>query len=1012
MPIKPLNADDIFISYTRRDASTYANGLADALEKRNLHCYLDALGTEPGADLPESLKRRIRNSQMFVLICTRRSGQRETIRKEIEEFLKTGRKQNIVPVDINGSFYKARWLKLVEGVNPATETNLLALKDGNPTLQVVERIDKQFIFRRADERRQLVERRAKFVLAGLLFFIIVAIGVAGYQSWRAIAETRKAEQATLDARQSLAQAQLAKDAAKAAQDEADRAKGEAETARADATEQKRLADEAARDAEAKTKLADAAAQRARQAEARATTEQARAERERTIAEARALANRSQTSLRQHPLDVPRSTAHAVNSMKKVEAIKVHAVEADTALRESLALFPRRRNIYPYVEGEAVSGVTTVALSPDGQHFAWVSGGKLNVYESGKKKPFRDLDCQCTEVALNNGATLVAAITGDGGLMIYDLKTKVGRALPAYGDSPDQIALSPGGHYLAVTTRLGESDGQHSKMSVVDVSSGKVVKTFDDYIDTPGDRNTGGEASAPGNPSASGGALAGDITSGACDNFNMVINDVAFGPNGNLAVGGEYNIPQGLRRVGRVVVWELGLGGGAAERDLSEADFAAPEIIRQEMGVQAIAPGTDATYFATETGVWKRLPGSSEFEPFARLPRVLTPPFVSYVKALAFGPDGTSLTLLRKIQGDQNSKDNDEEAIEVWDSAGHRDWARVSLTEEATGLTFNPRSELVAAATGEHGTGPARVFNAFDGQEAEGVTFGPGREDGKEWAISPDADFTLSADNKTAIVRDVWGKTEVVVPLDGALGELGPAAISPGGKFFALARADEKGDHFIVVYRSDGRAYRKWNSIPQVGDDFEDPVTMSLSADGRSLAVHYSGGEDIVRVWDVGGGRDISPDSLKSTFYFRSVKIGLSHNGRFLVTTDIDGETTLMDLSEGRRAQWQPLTEEADIRFHVFSRDGSYMALGSEDGVLYVFDLKSSGGAQEIARLKHTGRVTAAAFSDDGKYVVTASSALNRFNTSESYPLRTWLLRPSDLLDEAKARTDSLRNPSR
>ena len=214
MPIRPLNADDIFISYTRRDASTYANGLAKELSKRNLSCYLDALGTEPGVDLPDSLKRRIRNSQMFIVVCTRRAGQRETIRKEIEEFLTTGRKHNIVPVNINDSLRKASWLKLVEGVNPAKEPNLSALRDGNPSTEVIERIDKQFTFRRADERRQLIERRAKRVLAGLIIFIVVSSGVAAYQFRRAIAETRKAEQATLEAQSAQGEANKAKSAAR------------------------------------------------------------------------------------------------------------------------------------------------------------------------------------------------------------------------------------------------------------------------------------------------------------------------------------------------------------------------------------------------------------------------------------------------------------------------------------------------------------------------------------------------------------------------------------------------------------------------------------------------------------------------------------------------------------------------------------------------------------------------------------------------------------------------------
>src|SRR6185436_13542128 len=53
MPFKflqTLGADDIFISYTRLDASTYAAGLADELTKLGFSCFIDKLGTPPARD--------------------------------------------------------------------------------------------------------------------------------------------------------------------------------------------------------------------------------------------------------------------------------------------------------------------------------------------------------------------------------------------------------------------------------------------------------------------------------------------------------------------------------------------------------------------------------------------------------------------------------------------------------------------------------------------------------------------------------------------------------------------------------------------------------------------------------------------------------------------------------------------------------------------------------------------------------------------------------------------------
>jgi hypothetical protein len=90
-------------------------------------------------------------------------------------------------------------------------------------------------------------------------------------------------------------------------------------------------------------LAEAAAQKARAAAGQAKLAQAEAARQQAIADARALANRSGTLLRQHPEEASRSLEYAVASMNKSNGAGFRSVEADTALRESLALIPRLRD---------------------------------------------------------------------------------------------------------------------------------------------------------------------------------------------------------------------------------------------------------------------------------------------------------------------------------------------------------------------------------------------------------------------------------------------------------------------------------------------------------------------------------------------------------------------------------------------------------------------------------------------------------------------------------------------
>src|SRR5437879_12326720 len=121
MFLRTLADDDIFISYTHLDGSTYAAGLADELTKRGFSCFIDRLGTEPGRDLPASLRRKIKGCAMLVVIATKLAGTRQTIEEEIQEFLSTGRRFSIVPVDFDGALYEARWYGLVEGIAPQSE---------------------------------------------------------------------------------------------------------------------------------------------------------------------------------------------------------------------------------------------------------------------------------------------------------------------------------------------------------------------------------------------------------------------------------------------------------------------------------------------------------------------------------------------------------------------------------------------------------------------------------------------------------------------------------------------------------------------------------------------------------------------------------------------------------------------------------------------------------------------------------------------------------------------------
>jgi TIR domain len=207
MRIRPLFSDDIFISYARRDSTTYADGLGDELTKQGFACFSDTLGTEANRTLPPSLRRTIRSCGTLVVIATKWSGTRDAIGDEIDEFLKSGpgRSADIVPIDIDGSLRDANWYPRIEGIAPAVETNQKALDDGNPSPGVVSRIVKSFRYRRRSERLRRWTRGIAIVLFTLIATSVVAAFVARRQLARArVATTVADRQEAIAAARSLA----------------------------------------------------------------------------------------------------------------------------------------------------------------------------------------------------------------------------------------------------------------------------------------------------------------------------------------------------------------------------------------------------------------------------------------------------------------------------------------------------------------------------------------------------------------------------------------------------------------------------------------------------------------------------------------------------------------------------------------------------------------------------------------------------------------------------------------
>ncbi|HEX8147088.1 MAG TPA: hypothetical protein VF591_07920 [Pyrinomonadaceae bacterium] len=1021
--LKTLDADDIFISYSRLDGEAYLTGLEAALSSRDFSCFTDKLGTDAGRVPPETLYRKIGLCKTLVLLATPGALKKpENITPELVKFSGANGTSRIIAVsfDRGGQLdaFPAEWDPLVGGKARQRE-DPQALTTGQPSEEAVKQIVRASSYMKSKDRLRKYRNRALLVLAALVLLSAGAGGLALYQLRSAGEALRRAGEATERANTEQARAELKTKEAQAAQAEAERAEAEAK-------KQKDIADTATADAKAKTKIAEDAARAAVEASARALAEQRRAVRQQTIAAARSDANRAQTLMRQRPEEASRSLKVAVESMNKSVSARFHSLEADTALRESLALTPRLYDSRLFASGEEAHDVGAYALSPDGGSFGWLSEGKLHVGATGGEPSVCVYEGQA--LALSNGAARVAAVNNAGAVEIIDMKTCASSAVaPAPVKNPGRIALSPGGRYLAYAS--GHGKGSENIVSVADIESGNVVTTFEQYAAAPGDKNEGASRDA-----AARRGRAGDAAPGARERLDVAVSDLAFGPTGDLALGGSDRSRTGQDLAGRVIIWRLRLypvgfdpNHPPAERALAGEDFANYEVVRQQEAVQAVAPGLDDTCFATDKGVWKKTPGRVDFEPVARLGYRVKWPTRSYVQKLAFRPDGERLTLIKSVEGPRNWEWIEERRLETWDAAGYRNLWRAFPEKEVTGVGFAPAGQFVAAMTGEGASGgPAAVYSTADGTKAGPLTYAADTGGRPAKNLSPAADFLIQADSETAVVWDVWGGRKTAVTLDATLEEVEGAAVSPGGRFFALSGMNADKRRTVVVYgrRADGGPYRRWKVISQdeirkeTGADQQEEdeefriMKMSLSADGLRLAVLYDYADEdrFVRVWDVAGQRNISPPCMKASTQDKKRRcevrvhadgVWLSPDGRFVLAKDNSNLGAVLDLSKGEGAKFELLLEDTVVTSAAFSPDSRYLALGTDEGVVHVFE--SERPADEVALLRHDGTISAIAFSEGGRYVATASHA----EGTQTYPVRVWPLQPDELLDKAGERLDDL-----
>jgi len=310
-----------------------------------------------------------------------------------------------------------------------------------------------------------------------------------------------------------------------------------------------------------------------------------------------------------------------------------------------------------------------------------------------------------------------------------------------------------------------------------------------------------------------------------------------------------------------------------------------------------------------------------------------------IRSAAFSPDGrTVVTTSRENVG------------HLWDAASGKELHALRGHEDVLrSAAFSPDGRTVVTASSDT---TARLWDVGTGKEIGALR---GHEDVVRSAeFSPDGRIVVTASpDRTARLWDVK-TTQQIAALRGHEDSVLSAGFSPDGRLVVTASRD---DTARVWDASTGKP------LGVLRGHEGDVLAAGFSPDGRVVVT--SSPDKTARLWDAVSGKEIAvlrghEDGVVFTAF--------SPNGRMVVTSSPDKTARLWDAATGK--------EIAVLRGHegavasaAFSADGRVVT-ASADSTARLWDAATG---REIAAFRDHDTVRSAAFSPDGRFVLTAGS---------------------------------------
>src|SRR3954452_12035686 len=108
--LKSLDADDVFISYSRSDGNAYVTGLDAALSALGFACFSDKKGTDANPLPPDTLYPRVALCKTLALLGTPGAvAKDENIEKEVRAFAVQNGTARIIAISFDQGQERADW---------------------------------------------------------------------------------------------------------------------------------------------------------------------------------------------------------------------------------------------------------------------------------------------------------------------------------------------------------------------------------------------------------------------------------------------------------------------------------------------------------------------------------------------------------------------------------------------------------------------------------------------------------------------------------------------------------------------------------------------------------------------------------------------------------------------------------------------------------------------------------------------------------------------------------------